>query len=205
MSTIICADLIPLIVSYVPLNDLRSIAASSVIFDIEICKQGIRMLYYDHCTVRLTNKHKVIRMETNRTIIIIDNKLDYQGKFIGPFENGIIQELTNSPNDLYDFFDNTCYYVDLDNMKIIGKVSSTEYYIVSVDRFEIMRGIYRCLIGNTYYDIDRQCIYTAELVIEMYNGDTIIIDYNGKYVVNDCDNLEYCKFVVLYEDGEWIK
>lgn len=55
MNKVICWDLVPDIIRYIPLSDLRDLSQASPLFDVEISRIGIHVLYLRKCTCLLNN------------------------------------------------------------------------------------------------------------------------------------------------------
>lgn len=202
MSTI-CADLIPNIVSYVPLADLRELSKASAIFDIEIYKRNLRILYHSNHFLRQLHKgHKVIKLG-NRILFVLENNKWYIGETLqGMFKECHISRVTENFDE---FFDSGYFHLDIDDMQVFRQYDEC-YQLISVDRFDIYGGNVWCFIGDKKYEIMNRHVETSMPAIHSTNILIEYIDFENKYAINveNC-SIDYCRFAIAFEDGEWVK
>lgn len=210
MSTVICADLIPSIVSYVPLEDLRIIATGSPIFDQTIFNAGIRILYCENHAMILKPSYKVIRANNGQTYITegttfigINEDKDYSHKIA----IAVIKEFNQVIDDIvyHDYCDKkilicsnwsySCFHIVSFDRQVV--INDNEYYEITINTGEKQ---FYPLGGSCEMTIFDENDYDSEHVFVEY------IDYDNKYILECADTyITYVRFTVLFEDGNWIK
>lgn len=187
-------DVIGDIVSWTPVEDLKTLSAASPIFDIEIYCLGIRMIYEDNNNMLLYKDDKVIKMPGyNRCTFMGSNK-----------EYTLLSTNVSIDDDIS--LEEGTYYINKCD-KIVLHISwrHNKVTIAKIQDICEFNGItiIKRIDGNAF-SIPRNRI--ARNLYTGLGGIPDFIDSTNKYVVSFKNNYtSFSRFNVLFENGEWIR
>lgn len=226
----ICADIIPKIVSYIPLEDLRIISKGSCLFDIEICRQGIRVVYDGNKCTDLRVKDRIVIKLDDGTIQIMDkpNKneddeelyIDYVCLYNS--SDVILQPICISdkisPINLIAIFDgkNDIYGHSWQGFAITKILSYTMVTrpIEEEERWEISRymidkngdfieKMYITFLDGTEIEIPYFCFVKDRSEETLFDGGNVYMDIDSKILLRSNNNLLYSRFSIVYINDDW--
>lgn len=199
----ICADLIPNIVSYVTLNDLRVLSKVSPLFDIEIFGQDIRVLYFGRKGIRLGINNRVINLD-DHDLGIIDLDTQEIRRNLGESVSFIECEVT-TVNKCNKFFSGGTYSFDLSALRIFCEYDELKFYVLRVDSLEINREDIHCTVHRNVHTISKSSMNEFIVAREEYLGNIGYLDLENGYHINYTDDhtMTYCKIATIFDGRNW--
>lgn len=199
------ADLIQSIVSYVPLEHLRVLSKASPIFDQEICRQGIRVVYCRDKCRRIHETDIVIRCDDWEIIVITDGKYYQRDKYQTPYivhhrKIYASKEIVKSDKLLVDF--KNCIIISV----IYGDGGVASYAITRVAEItsSINRGVYATMSDCVMVPLNFDSV-TSIKTYDFLAGDPKIIDLESQYIANNDGYFSFIRFSYVFLNGKWVK
>lgn len=190
MSAGIAYDLWPLIIGYIPVEDLRTISAASPMFDEIIYDAGIRIFYGSSAIVLEIDDHK------KKCIII-------QGEF--GKKDVILYDAKNDDDIISLVYGNG---IQKDRIEWTNQPELYEYWHVSLDKKVALS------YGGNYmiFTTNISTLYNSEFCMSITNGikadiDFINFDSNTMVYWDDAGSevkVTYETFKVIYADGRFL-
>lgn len=205
--TFICIDLVPNIISWSSTFALRALSRASPIFDQEIYRQGIRIIYYGKKAKRLcSGRPEVIRTSNNWLFVLRDNRFIHLdrtlilNKSYSCFVRAKIYETSVVGSS-------GTFIIDLFGMRVINIISRVEYALTRVKKIIVAENEsieIEHLDGN-YVVIDKNKILNSVVFNTLIHGFKYI-DSDTGYVLDTDVRAFYCaKIKVIFRNKEWIR
>lgn len=213
----ICADLIPAIVSWTPIDSLQDLDKASVVFTRHIFESGLRVFYRGFWGIVLDNNTKVIRMSSRYYIIkdsvqyndnrvYMDSTCMTHGIYVNITKINVID--SDSENDYFGEFGHAA--VDIFRDRVILTMGSGGYDIINTSKISVSKNEYLNYFGvsrkrvkittSTGVKITATMEATAKKLSGMlwYN----YIDFDScQFITTSNGKLGYDSFEVVWNNG----
>lgn len=204
----ICSDLISSIISWTPLKDLKILSKASPIFDQEIHRQGIRVIYCRDDTYIDISGPGVIAIKNAQGILQVIKKVDGEHHDYDCLDKSY-KSLRNSSIKFRDEIpDNVYYYC----------ISLDDFVVVCIDSI----GISIVRVTLAYFDgngsmniiqkngkvitIEQKYVLHYNIQVNWYDDYNMYIDFDSCMIA--CSRVGifgYSRFELIFKDDQWRK